>query len=86
MAHVIQRALDLGLNLQTWTPATGVTGSAGDWLVHTERGRIAARTVIHATNAYAPALLPEVAGAIRPTPHMYASVCYPHCLPSAGRI
>ncbi|GFZ43442.1 hypothetical protein JCM24511_01162 [Saitozyma sp. JCM 24511] len=77
VAHVIQQALDLGLNLQTWTPATGVTGSAGDWLVHTERGRIAAPTVIHATNAYAPALLPEVAGAIRPTPHMCNKVVPP---------
>ncbi|RSH90384.1 hypothetical protein EHS25_000989 [Saitozyma podzolica] len=77
VAHVIQQALDLGLNLQTWTPATGVTGSGGDWLVHTERGSIAAPTVIHATNAYAPALLPEVTGAIRPTPHMCNKVVPP---------
>jgi glycine/D-amino acid oxidase-like deaminating enzyme len=77
VAHVIQQALDLGLNLQTWTPATGVTGSGGDWLVHTERGSIAAPTVIHATNAYAPALLPEVTD---------ASVYHSHCISWAQQI
>ncbi|WVQ82459.1 hypothetical protein IAT38_004588 [Cryptococcus sp. DSM 104549] len=77
VGHVIQQALDLGLNLQTWTPATSITGSANQWTVHTERGAINTPTVIHCTNAYAGVLLPETQGAIRPTPHMCNKVIPP---------
>lgn len=75
MAHIVQQALDLGLNLQTWTPATSISGSAHQWTVHTDRGSITTSKVVHTTNAYAGFLLPEVRGAIHPTPHMY--VCPP---------
>lgn len=71
MAHIVQQALDLGLNLQTWTPVTAVSGSAHQWIVHTDRGSIITGRVVHTTNAYAGFLLPEMEGAIRPTPHMY---------------
>ncbi|WWD17602.1 hypothetical protein CI109_102043 [Kwoniella shandongensis] len=77
VAHVTKQSLDLGLNLQTWTPVTSVTGSADQWTVHTERGDITTSTVIHATNAYAGVLLPETLGAIRPTPHMCNRVIPP---------
>ncbi|KAL1407892.1 hypothetical protein Q8F55_007328 [Vanrija albida] len=77
VAHVIRQCLDLGLNLQTWTPATTITGSAGQWIVHTPRGAITATTVIHATNAYAGALLPEIRGIIEPMPHMCNRVIPP---------
>lgn len=77
VAHVIRECLDLGLNLQTWTPATTITGSAGQWIVHTPRGAITTTTVIHATNAYAGALLPEIRGIIEPMPHMCNRVIPP---------
>ncbi|KAK8866191.1 hypothetical protein IAR55_001342 [Kwoniella newhampshirensis] len=77
VAHVTQQSLDLGLNLQTWTPVTSVTGSADQWTVHTDRGDITTSKVVHATNAYAGALLPETKGLIRPTPHMCNRVIPP---------
>ncbi|GBE83026.1 DAO-domain-containing protein [Sparassis crispa] len=79
VAYVIQKTLDLGLHLQTWTPATSVTASrkSGQWEVKTERGTITTPMVVHATNAYASALLPEFKGIIRPTPHMCDKVVPP---------
>ncbi|OCF45328.1 hypothetical protein I317_00851 [Kwoniella heveanensis CBS 569] len=77
VAYVNKQSLELGLNLQTWTPVTSVTGKANEWIVHTERGSITTPTVIHATNAYAGALLPEVQGAISPVPHMCNKVLPP---------
>ncbi|WWC66135.1 uncharacterized protein I206_100035 [Kwoniella pini CBS 10737] len=77
VAHVNKQSLALGLNLQTWTPVTKVSGSANDWTVHTERGNIKTPIVIHATNAYAGALLPETRGGIKPTPHMCNKVLPP---------
>ncbi|OCF32819.1 hypothetical protein I316_05455 [Kwoniella heveanensis BCC8398] len=72
VAHVAQEALDLGLQLHTWTPVSTVEGvqDSSDWNVKTSRGIIRTPMVVHATNAYAPALLPETKGAIEPVPHM----------------
>lgn len=73
VAHIIKLSLALGLNLQTWTPVTGVEATPsqdGKWVVKTERGDVVTPTVVHATNAYAAALLPELQNVIRPTPHM----------------
>ncbi|WWC99984.1 hypothetical protein V866_006893 [Kwoniella sp. B9012] len=77
VAHINQQSLGLGLNLQTWTPVTKVSGSANQWTVHTARGDISTPVVVHATNAYAGALLPETRGAIRPCPHMCNKVLPP---------
>ncbi|ORY35319.1 putative FAD dependent oxidoreductase [Naematelia encephala] len=79
-AHVAGKALDLGLNIQTWTPVTAVTeapSSPGQWNVETARGIITTPTVLYATNAYTGALLPETRGAIRPVPHMCNKVVPP---------
>ncbi|KAF8922380.1 DAO-domain-containing protein [Mucidula mucida] len=78
-AHVIKTCLDLGLNLQTWTPVTSVSESSvpGKWTVTTARGAITTPTVVFATNAYSPALLPEFKKLIRPTPHMCNKVIPP---------
>jgi glycine/D-amino acid oxidase-like deaminating enzyme len=59
-----------GYSIFTHTPALSVTestGSSGTWTVNTSRGSITATKVIHATNAYASALLPEMKGMITPT-------------------
>ncbi|EAL17431.1 hypothetical protein CNBM2350 [Cryptococcus deneoformans B-3501A] len=77
VAHIAQQALDLGLNLQTWTPVTSISGSAHQWTVHTDRGSITASKVVHTTNAYAGFLLPEMRVAIHPTPHMCDKVIPP---------
>ncbi|KAF9003170.1 FAD dependent oxidoreductase [Hymenopellis radicata] len=51
----------LGLSLFTHTPATSVTaGDNNTWIVHTPRGSITTPLVVHATNAFAAALLPQL--------------------------
>ncbi|PBK78208.1 FAD/NAD(P)-binding domain-containing protein [Armillaria solidipes] len=79
VAHIITTCLSKGLNLQTWTPVNSVrlSGVSGKWVVATERGSIATPAVVHATNAYASALLPEFKNAIKPTPHMCNKVIPP---------
>ena len=58
-----------GYNVYTHTPAVSVTESEVEesWKVNTSRGSIRARKVIHATNAYVSALLPELKGLVTPT-------------------
>lgn len=73
VAHIMRLNLAMGLNFQTWTPATSISESTdkpGQWVVNTDRGSITTPTVVHATNAYASAILPEFKTFIRPTPHM----------------
>lgn len=57
------------LNAQSNTPAISITPSTekeGEWIVQTPRGRIHTPIVIHATNAHAATLLPELHGKIEP--------------------
>ncbi|KAK0450918.1 DAO-domain-containing protein [Armillaria borealis] len=79
VAHIITTCLSKGLNLQTWTPVNSVSlsGVSRKWVVATERGSITTPTVVHATNAYASALLPEFKNVIKPTPHMCNKVIPP---------
>ncbi|KAL4725811.1 hypothetical protein ACLX1H_006485 [Fusarium chlamydosporum] len=73
--HMFSQALSYkNLNLQTNTPATGVSAlpdNVGRWTVTTSRGSIKARKVIMATNAYTAALLPEYHEKIIP----YRAIC-----------
>lgn len=78
VAHILRDALQRGLNLQTNTTVTGISpGADGSWNVLTPRGVVNCRQVVHATNAYAAALLPEFEGLIRPTPHLVHRVVPP---------
>ncbi|ODN72873.1 hypothetical protein L202_08300 [Cryptococcus amylolentus CBS 6039] len=70
VAYIIQQCLKAGLNLQTWTPVLSITGSGHRWTVNSDQGSINTPTVIHATNGFACALLPEMTSLIDPTPHM----------------
>lgn len=72
-AHVMSENLKKGVNLQTRTTVTQVVESnkqLGKWTVKTARGDIECAQVVHATNAYSPALEPSLRGLIKPTPHM----------------
>ncbi|VUC26587.1 unnamed protein product [Clonostachys rosea] len=72
-AHVMSENLQRGVNLQTRTMVTQVVKSnkqLGSWIVETSRGDIECAQVVHATNAYSPALEPSLRGLIKPTPHM----------------
>ncbi|KAL1701979.1 FAD dependent oxidoreductase [Schizophyllum commune] len=60
----------LGMALFTHTPATSIVPSNspnGPWTIHTPRGLITTPLVIHATNAFAATLLPQLAGLVTPT-------------------
>ncbi|TIA01824.1 FAD dependent oxidoreductase superfamily [Aureobasidium pullulans] len=51
---------DRGVNVQTHTPVNSISASSeGEWTVSTSRGDIKTSKVVHATNAYTKALLPE---------------------------
>ncbi|CAD0100663.1 unnamed protein product [Aureobasidium mustum] len=51
---------DRGVNIQTHTPVNSISASTeGRWTVSTDRGDIKTQKVVHATNAYTKALLPE---------------------------
>ncbi|RDW67337.1 NAD(P)/FAD-dependent oxidoreductase [Aspergillus mulundensis] len=72
-AHIMRENLKKGINLQTRTTVTQVTGSSispGKWIVKSDRGDIECTQVIHATNAYSSALEPSLRGLIYPSPHM----------------
>ncbi|KAF4540726.1 uncharacterized protein LTHEOB_668 [Lasiodiplodia theobromae] len=69
---ILNDAISKGCRLWTHCPATKVVKHQGPaetglrWDVHTPRGIISAKTVIHCTNAYAAALLPELADFVTP--------------------
>lgn len=59
--------IENGLQLFTHTPALAVDAAdSGKWSVKTPRGTITATRVLHATNAFASFLLPELKGSIAP--------------------
>ncbi|KAJ3560323.1 hypothetical protein NP233_g10911 [Leucocoprinus birnbaumii] len=61
--------LNVKFKLHTLTPVTAVTPSDQDtkWVLATPRGSLSCNTVIHATNAYASYLLPQLQDRITPT-------------------
>jgi glycine/D-amino acid oxidase-like deaminating enzyme len=72
---MFSKALASGnMNLQTTTPATGIyqdTTANDSWVIETPRGKVRARQVIVAANAYTASLLPEYKEKIIP----YRTVC-----------
>lgn len=54
-------------NLQTTTNVLRLQKLEEKWIVHTDRGQIAASDVVLATNAYTSYILPRFTGLIRPT-------------------
>jgi glycine/D-amino acid oxidase-like deaminating enzyme len=67
--HILAECVDLGMRLFTHTPCISVTSGgtpSGEWLVNTARGTIVASKVVHATNAYAATLLPQLEGFVNP--------------------
>jgi len=73
---MLEGAVTRGVNLQTSTPVTSITPthapSEPAWVVTTARGSIRCHTIIHTTNGYASALVPEMKGKIVPVKGMVA--------------
>lgn len=67
---LLQKAVDAGVNLQTHTPVTGVSGSLdaeGYYTLTTkDRGTLRAKKIIYATNGYTSSILPEFENKIVP--------------------
>ncbi len=63
---VYERVCALGGQLFSFAPVTAVLATPGGWDVVTPRRPIRARQVVHATNAYAKLLLPELDGLVTP--------------------
>ncbi|KAI5368231.1 putative FAD dependent oxidoreductase, FAD/NAD(P)-binding domain superfamily [Septoria linicola] len=59
--HLLKKAVDQGVNLQTHTPVKSVKPARDPrtWAVETHRGTIQTGKVIYASNAYTSSLLPE---------------------------
>ena len=71
MAHLLEKAVSTGVNLQTHTSVTSVSATDGDtkghhWVVNTPRGSVETSTVIYATNGYTSALVPEMKDKVVP--------------------
>ncbi|UPK90513.1 hypothetical protein LCI18_001448 [Fusarium solani-melongenae] len=67
--HLFADAIEQGLNVQTNTSATSISRrqkQGGAWVIETPRGKVHAKQVIIATNAYTGSLLPEYADKIIP--------------------
>lgn len=67
--QLVQGLLEKGVNLQANTPVKSVSSTRnarGLWTVDTERGSIATRKVVYATNGYTAQVLPEYTDRIVP--------------------
>lgn len=67
--HLLQRAVDRGVNLQTNTPVLSISdtpSSSGYYTITTSRGTMLAKKVVFATNAYTSSLLPQYNNRIVP--------------------
>jgi glycine/D-amino acid oxidase-like deaminating enzyme len=80
-------AAKFSFNLQTNTPAMRLQNMEdGSWIVHTERGMIAAKKVLLATNAYTAHLLPEFKDLIVPVRGQMTALLPPSSLrPDSGK-
>lgn len=64
---LLTSVIEKGARLWTHCPATSITASSSvGWDIHTPRGTVTAKQVIHCTNAYAAYLLPQLQGCITP--------------------
>lgn len=80
VSHLLAKAVDQDVNLQTNTPVTNVSSrpdSAGRWRVDTERGSISASNVVYASNAYTSTILPELKQKIVPVRGMCSRIVCP---------
>ncbi|KAL0956567.1 hypothetical protein HGRIS_002704 [Hohenbuehelia grisea] len=83
--HILSLCIrEHGLELQTSTKVTSVSqadssteGKESSWIVHTDRGDIAAQKVVYTTNAYTATLLPEFLGYIVPFRGQCAAIVPP---------
>ncbi|KAK2008863.1 FAD dependent oxidoreductase [Colletotrichum eremochloae] len=67
--HLLSKAIEAGVNLQTHTPVNSVTETPdedGYLTLATPRGKIRAAKIVYATNAYTSTLLPEFVDKIVP--------------------
>ncbi|KAL5335906.1 FAD dependent oxidoreductase-domain-containing protein [Aspergillus crustosus] len=69
--HLLEKAVQQGVNLQTHTKVTSIiksdhTHPTSRWTIHTSRGTMTAKKLIIATNGYTSAILPQYRNRIVP--------------------
>lgn len=67
--HLLSKAIDAGVNIQTHTPVESVSSERdanGLWTATTPRGPIKAKTTVFASNGYTAGILPELEDKIVP--------------------
>lgn len=84
--HLLRKAVSSGVNLQTYTPVESVipngrVASSKPWAVNTSRGSIITSRVIHASNGYTSAILPEFQRAIVPVRGICCRITTPKAHP-----
>jgi len=76
--HLVKTLKERGVNIQTYTPVTSAESNTdGSVDISTSRGVIKALKVVHATNAYTKALLPEYAKNIIPCKGICCHIAVP---------
>lgn len=87
---ILKLALELGLNLQTNTPATAITKITAEskttWMISTLRGIITTPTLILATNGYTAHLLPQLQEVIVPFRGIVTAQRPGQSLPHSGNL
>ncbi|KNG44371.1 fad dependent oxidoreductase [Stemphylium lycopersici] len=71
VAHLLEKAVSMGVNLQTNTPVTSISAADEDiadhrWVVNTPRGSVKTSNLVYATNGYTSALVPEIKDKVVP--------------------
>lgn len=76
ITHILETLLaDPGkFNLQTRTPVVDIQRHGNSWILHTQRGQIAARQVLVACNGYTSRILPDFTHLIVPVQGQVASL------------
>ncbi|KAK8169341.1 FAD dependent oxidoreductase-domain-containing protein [Phyllosticta citrichinensis] len=78
--HLLQLAVSRGVDLQTHTPVLSISptqDSDGYWVASTPRGRIRARKIVYATNAYTASLAPQYREKIVPVKGICSRIAVP---------
>ncbi|KAL4985439.1 FAD dependent oxidoreductase-domain-containing protein [Aspergillus falconensis] len=85
--HLLQKAVDKGVNLQTHTPVVSIspTESGAGYTLQTPRGVLRAKKLIFATNGYTSSLLPQYKEAIVPVRGTCSRIIVPQSTSSKPR-
>lgn len=83
---LLSKSIEAGVRLFTHTPVVDVVGESDEWRVQTNRGSMLAEKVVHCTNAYSAALLPQLSRFVTPNKAQAHSVIPNHAFSGDGML